>query len=502
MTYQFRSAFPLSIGMLRKLKTTGKPWTQCLREENFCLKLFQIFMAPKPDYKRIITDWEALPFNCPEKSVARFMDNTLIALGITPARMTVGTIGGGLNPDCLITDISPGKRPVLVAEYKKREEKFSALPESHFDEKCRKYALYKQAIGHPVPNDKNNGIRQYLDQSKVSPEFLASYGFVFNGDFFQLWRRVDGLVLPMTPIQKVTSASIPLIMKQLEYCLNAPPRGLVVGLWNQKGGVGKTTNIINLGAVLALQGKKVLLVDLDPQNDLTKGLEAKSPNYLGVYTNQLELKQFKKAKKILQKAICTRDFSTFSISILAGDGKGQFLKDFRDSKDYSLPIKRKAIAKIFSLLAEDYDYIFVDASPNIDILTLGMIFGSDVLLLPVDFDRRSLNHASTLHNTLPKWRNLRFADGVGEFFCGPWSLGLVFSNCTDKGANLAKYIEKELTDLKYMGKQNKTELKVFADVRIAEFQRKPVCCIDGSPAAKLYRDLASEVFLNHNFTDY
>ncbi len=465
-------------------------------------------MKSAPDYTPIITAWQTLPLDSPETLVTSFlMSEIWRVLGITPDRIAFGAIGSKLNPDCLVKDKNPGKPPVLVAEYKKRTSTLHALLDTEFDAKCRRYNLYKQAIGYPIPNDKNNGIRQYLDKSKVLPEFLASYGFVFNGDFFQLWRRVDGLVLPMTPIQKVTAASIPLIMKQLEYCLNAPTRGLVVGLWNQKGGVGKTTNIINLGAVLALQGKKVLLVDLDPQNDLTKGLEAKSPNYLEVYTKEFELSNFKKAKRILEKAICTRHFSTdaakgFSISILAGDGQGNFLKNFRESATHNPRTKRDAISKMFSLLAEDYDYIFADASPDTDSLTLGMLFGSDVLLTPVDFDRRSLHHASALYHILPKWRNLRFTSGIGELPCGPWSLGLVFSNCPNKGAILASYIDKELQDLKFTGKQNKTELKVFADVKIAEFQRKPVCCIDGSPAAKLYMDLASELFLDHNFTDY
>ncbi|HLO49633.1 MAG TPA: ParA family protein [Kamptonema sp.] len=470
-------------------------------------------MKHQPDYTPIITAWQQLPSDCPERFVeTALMSEMWKALGITPNQMAGGKIGNGLSPDWLIyRDQDKSKPPVLVVEDKKRISGFQALPDAEFDAKCRKYNLYKQAIGHPVPNANNNGIRQYLDKSKVSPHLLASYGLVFNGDFFQLWRRVDGLVLPMTPIQKVTAASIPLIMKQLEYCLNAPTKGLVVGLWNQKGGVGKTTNIINLGAELALNGKKVLLVDLDPQNDLTRGLDAKSPNYLEVYTNKLELNNFKQAKKILEKAICTRDFTTslskqqFTISILAGDGKGNFLKEFRESTAHTPKTKRDAIAKMFSLLAEDYDYIFADASPNTDILTLGMIFGSDVLLMPVDFDRRSLHHASALHHNLPKWRALRFKSGKGELPCGPWNLGLVFSNCpSERGAILENYISEELKKLKFTGKQYKTELKVLGQVKIAEFEKKPVCCFDSNPAAaaQLYRELASEVFLDHNFTDY
>ncbi|MBW4694384.1 MAG: ParA family protein [Lyngbya sp. HA4199-MV5] len=80
--------------------------------------------------------------------------------------------------------------------------------------------------------------------------------------------------MPLTPIQKFTKANIPALMQQLEYCLKNPHTALVSAVWNQKGGVAKTTNIVNLGATLALEGKRVLLIDLDPQNDLTRGVGA------------------------------------------------------------------------------------------------------------------------------------------------------------------------------------------------------------------------------------
>jgi cellulose biosynthesis protein BcsQ len=75
-------------------------------------------------------------------------------------------------------------------------------------------------------------------------------------------------------------------MQQLEYCLKNPRTALVAAVWNQKGGVAKTTNIVNLGATLALEGKRVLLIDLDPQNDLTRGVGADVswfPNYLDLW---------------------------------------------------------------------------------------------------------------------------------------------------------------------------------------------------------------------------
>ncbi|NJK70521.1 MAG: AAA family ATPase [Microcoleus sp. SU_5_3] len=227
------------------------------------------------------------------------------AIGLKFEQVTTTSLGSGtgLKPDYLIYNQS-GKPPIIVVEIKKRTQSFYKAPEQEFSKFCQQQNLYKEAVGYPV-SPKNNGIKQYLDNTKVPTQYLASYGWIFNGDFFQVWRRVDGLVFPLTPVLKVTEANFPKLLDTLKYCLKTPNRALVTAIWNQKGGVAKTTNTINVGAVLATQGKKVLLIDLDPQTDLTRGLKAKIlvKNYLKNCSDKIQFREDKIAKDILSSAV-------------------------------------------------------------------------------------------------------------------------------------------------------------------------------------------------------
>jgi cellulose biosynthesis protein BcsQ len=415
--------------------------------------------------------------------------------------------GSGLKADFLIYQ-DPTKPPVLVVEDKKREAKYANASEQGFADWCKEQSFYKQAVGYPVPNDKNNGIRQYLDKNKVDPSCLASYGWVFNGDFFQLWRRVDGLVFPLTPIQKFTAATIPKLLQQLEYCLSNPQPALVTTVWNQKGGVAKTTNTINLGATLAAEGKKVLLIDLDTQNDLTTGLGIKPSlfsGYLRQSLDQIQLGNLVDAKDILDAAIQKRQFPTtqktpFVLDILPGERKA--LDDFRDTKDFDLSTKVKLFKKLLELLKGGYDYIFIDISPSIDILTDAVLLSCDTVLTPLDYGRKALRHGINVYQVkVPKTRELRAKTGHLHF--GPWNLGAVFSNCpSDYSAQLKTAIDNELKAKNFTGSLCKTHLKTYAQAKLAEFKHAPVVCWQTSPITKLYKQLAEEVFLNHHFLDH
>ena len=177
-------------------------------------------MTSSQPYNNIIQRWTQIPTTYAEANLeANFVNFIWQALGLNPhqikANPGLGT-GTGLKPDFLIYQ-NPSQPPVLVVEDKKREPQYAIAPEQGFADWCKQQPRYKEAVGYPVPSTSNNGIRQYLDKNKVSPNCLASYGLVFNGDFFQLWRRVDGLVFPLTPIQKVTQTNLAQLMQQLEY---------------------------------------------------------------------------------------------------------------------------------------------------------------------------------------------------------------------------------------------------------------------------------------------
>ena len=453
---------------------------------------------------KLIERWKSLPSNYSEADLkAHLIPLIWDVIGLKFEQITTGSLGSGtgLRPDYLIYD-ELDKPPRIVVEIKKRSSLFYDAQEQGFSDFCQQQKLYKDAIGYNSTG--NNGIKQYLDNTKVPLDYLAAYGWVFNGDFFQVWRRVEGLVFPLTPVLKVTAANFPKLWRQLEYCLT-PQRALVTAIWNQKGGVAKTTNTINLGAALATEGKKVLLIDLDPQTDLTRGLKAKIQvkNYLKDCSDQIQVKNDKTTKKILSNAVQIRNFPTtdskpFSLSVLPGEMEE--LKAFRDSTNFPDSLKRSFVKTIINLLSDDYDYIFIDASPTADILTLGMLASCDTVLIPVDFDKKSLHHAAGVDKAIPRWRNARVQKG--ELPVAPWNLGLVFSNCpAEKGSILQNHINDTITQLNFTGKPYKTELKSYAQTKVAEFQQRPVICWHKSPITKLYKNLAQEVFLKHNFID-
>jgi hypothetical protein len=246
-------------------------------------------------YDSLIRIWESLPSTFSETSLeGNFVIPMLNLLGITLHERVPNPLlgaGAGLKPDYLIwpsgVDASdlignpPNVPPILVIEDKARDGNLAKVNDADFVDKCKEHKDYLSATQGKVSGTNDNGLKQYLDASNpnIDKNKLASYGLAFNGDFFQLWRRVDGLIFPLTPIQRMSAKTIPDLMRQLEYVLQNPQPALVTAVWNRKGGVAKTTNTLNIGSTLALKGKKVLFIDLDTQTDLTRSFKIDSDKY-------------------------------------------------------------------------------------------------------------------------------------------------------------------------------------------------------------------------------
>jgi chromosome partitioning protein len=462
-------------------------------------------------YQNIINDWKQLPTAILEATLqASFVYPLLQSLNLSKNCIKLGQNlgnGAGLIPDILIyTDLT--KPPALVIELKKRVSTLATASDQNFFDLCKNDPLYRDAVGYGA----GNGIKQYLDKSnpKIDPNCLASYGLVFNGDFFQLWRRVDGLILPLTPIERMTQGTIPELMQQLEYCLYGKPKALVTAIWNRKGGVAKTTNTLNLASVLALEGKKVLLLDLDTQNDLTRalGLEPRNySNYLELCLRKIHAGDLAHAKQILTNTVQNRQYKTtdsqlFSLTILPGEQISQ--EKFKNSStDYDKRETINLIQKMIELFAEDYDYIFIDISPTKDSFPIATLFSCDTLLIPSDYSKKTLHHAVDLYQEDALFiREKKYTQK--KLHIGPWNLGIVFSNCppgVTSDSLLEKCIQEELKNKGFTGYQCKTRLAIYAQTKLAEYKHLPVICWQNSPITKLYQDLANEIFLNHHFID-
>lgn len=158
----------------------------------------------------------------------------------------------------------------------------------------------------------------------------------------------------------------------------------IVAILNQKGGVGKTTSTINIGAGLALLGKKVLLVDFDPQASLTYslGFEADelAKTVYEVLTHEATVKE-----ALLQKS--GFDFLPAAISLSAFE------------KEYAAHTNREFILKDI-LKKLSYDYIFIDCPPSLGLLTLNALAAAQEVFIPVQAEYLALQGLSQLLETL------------------------------------------------------------------------------------------------------
>ena len=418
-------------------------------------------------------------------------------------------IEGGLQPDFILYD--QHNQPLLVVETKKRVSSLAKKPDEHFICSCKANNLYREAVGYE--NSAKSGIRQYLSVKK-NP---AKYGLVFNGDFFQLFQRKDGLIVPLMEVQKVTQATLPKLIYQLQHYLHNTEQAFIVSMWNRKGGVAKTTNIINIAAVLSAYKKRVLVVDFDPQLDLTKSLGINPENFkyqiLRCF-DKIQLGEMQAAKILVEKLIKKQVFlvgnQTYYISILPGhkttlDIFGEAKKNAEYPGGYVMRHKQLALRKLLSLIRSQYDYVFIDTSPKSDILTGCSLFAADGVIIPSDYDPESLRHAQevschlipkTIRPTRQRAQNRKSA--VDEI--APRLLGLVFSNCSNIGVTMERELTRFLTDLDI--KVYQTKLRHYDTVTIAKFARKPVVFYrPKSPASQMYIKLTQEIFIQPNFIE-
>lgn len=168
----------------------------------------------------------------------------------------------------------------------------------------------------------------------------------------------------------------------------------VISMVNQKGGVGKTTTTINLGACLAEQGRKVLLVDLDPQGALSAGLGvAHDEDLVTVYdlmldnTTSIHSAIHKTNVPGLELVTANIDLSAAEIQLVNEVGREQTL------------------ARALRPVRRDYDYIIIDCGPSLGLLAVNALACSDGVIIPMECEYFSLRGLALLTDTVEKVRD-------------------------------------------------------------------------------------------------
>ena len=249
----------------------------------------------------------------------------------------------------------------------------------------------------------------------------------------------------------------------------------VIAITNQKGGVGKTTTTINLGASLAVSDVKVLIIDADPQGNSTTGLGIqKTPELATVYGVLVDGVDIRSA--IQHTAVEGLDILPADKNLV---GAGLELVN-AENRELRL---RHAIDAVRG----DYQFILIDCPPALDLLTLNGLMAADAVLVPIQCEFFALEGVSELMSTI---------DGIRESFQHPLPIEGILLTMYDDRANLVRQVAADLRE--FFGPQVFRTV-IPRSIRLAEAPShgKPILSYDpGSKGAEAYIQLAKEVLTN------
>ncbi len=248
----------------------------------------------------------------------------------------------------------------------------------------------------------------------------------------------------------------------------------IISVANQKGGVGKTTTTVNLGACLAFEGKKVLLVDIDAQGNATSGVGVRKPDVkkdiYDVLVNEEPI-----AEAILPSSREGLDIVPATIQ-LAG----------AEIELTSMMARESRLKSALEEIRDRYDYILIDCPPSLGHLTINAFTASDSILIPVQCEYYALEGLSQLLNTVRL---------VQKHFNPELEIEGVLLTMYDARTNLGAEVVEEVR--RYF-QEKVYDAIIPRNVRLSEAPSHGLSIIDYDPeskGAKMYLALAKEVLV-------
>lgn len=245
----------------------------------------------------------------------------------------------------------------------------------------------------------------------------------------------------------------------------------VIAVTNQKGGVGKTTSSINLSAALVLQNKRILLLDMDPQGNASVGL--------GVDTQELDATIYDVLlNDVTAKEAIVKTESGVDVMTANGDLAGAQV-ELLNEIGRELRLKKALVA-----VQDDYDYIFIDCPPALNVLTVNALVASDSVMIPMQCEYFALEGLSALVSTI---RAIR--ETLNPALKIEGLLRTMFDKRNSLSGEVSKQLQNHFGDKVY-------ETVIPRNVRLAEapsYGESAISYAPTSKGAKAYIKLASEL---------
>ena len=248
--------------------------------------------------------------------------------------------------------------------------------------------------------------------------------------------------------------------------------GKAIAIFNQKGGVGKTTTNINLAACLAKKGKKILVLDIDPQGNTTSGLgiekkALKKSSYDLMIEDDINAEDV-----ILKTGVDNLDIIPPNVSLSGAEVELAIIRG-----------REKRLKKALNQVKEKYDFIFIDCPPSLGLLTINSLTAVDSVLIPIQCEFYALEGVAQLMNTIEIVRK-----NLNEKLYVQGVILSMFDGRTNLSVQVVEEVKKYFREKVY-------KTVIPRNVRLAEAPSYGLPIIEYDPKSKgaeAYREFADE----------